>query len=67
MSSLTNLIIIGLSWFILYNPQVDWQTRNFHFESINKTTPKYEIFPTNTLDFEHDFECVDPIRISQRM
>jgi hypothetical protein len=32
---------------------VDWQTRSFHFESINKITPKYEIFPTNTLDSKH--------------
>jgi len=31
--SLKNLIIIGLSWFILHNPQVDWHTRSFHFES----------------------------------
>jgi len=31
--SLKNLIIIGLSWLILYNPRVDWHTRSFHFES----------------------------------
>jgi hypothetical protein len=31
--SLKNQIIIGLSWLILHNPQMDWHTRSFHFES----------------------------------
>jgi hypothetical protein len=38
ISSLTNPIIIGLSWLILHNPQVDWKMKSLHFESINKTT-----------------------------
>jgi hypothetical protein len=28
ISSVTNLIIIGLSWFTLYNPWMDWHTKN---------------------------------------
>jgi hypothetical protein len=38
ISFLTNPIIIGLSWLILHNPQVDWKMKSLHFESINKTT-----------------------------
>jgi hypothetical protein len=43
---------------------VDWHARSFHFESVNKTTPKYKKLPTSTLDFEHDFASADPTRIS---
>jgi hypothetical protein len=59
ISSLTNPIIIGLSWFILHNPQVDWKMKSFHFESVNESTSKYEVFPTSTLGFEHDFAHED--------
>jgi len=38
ISSLTNLIIIGLSLFTLYNPWVDWHTMFFHFEPLNDET-----------------------------
>jgi len=55
ISSLTNLIIIGLSWCILHSPRADWKMKSLHFESVNKTTPKIKTFPTNILDFEHDF------------
>ncbi len=34
ISSLTNPIIIGLSWFILHNPRIDWKMKSFYFESI---------------------------------
>jgi hypothetical protein len=44
ISSPTNPIIIGLSWLILHNPQMDWKMKSFHFELINETTPKYETF-----------------------
>ncbi len=54
ISSPTKLVIIGLSWPILHNLQVDWKMMNFHFELVNKTAPKYEAFPTSTLDSEHD-------------
>jgi hypothetical protein len=37
ISSPKNRIIIGLSWFVLHNLQVDWHIRSFHFE-----TPKEE-------------------------
>ncbi len=32
ISSATNPIVIGLSWLILYNPQMDWHTKNLHFD-----------------------------------
>jgi len=67
ISSLTNLIIIGLSWLILHNPQVDWKTRSLHFEFINKTTPKHEVFPTSMLDFKHDSACKNTTRTNQHM
>jgi hypothetical protein len=41
--------------------------RNLHFESINETTPKYKVFPTSTLHFEHDSTREKPTRISQHM
>ncbi len=67
ISSLTNLIIIGLSWFILHNPQVDWKTKNLHFESINKTTPKYKAFLISMLDSKYDSTRKDIVKISQHM
>jgi hypothetical protein len=54
ISSSTNPIIIGLSWFVLH-------------ELVNETTQKYEAFPTSTLDFERDFVCEDPTKINQHM
>jgi hypothetical protein len=36
ISSTTNPIVIGLSWFILHNPQVDWHIRNLHFDVLHK-------------------------------
>ncbi len=50
ISSSTNPVIIGLSWFILHNPWMNYKTKSLHFELINKITPKYEVFPTNMLD-----------------
>jgi hypothetical protein len=67
ISSLTNLIIIGLSWLILHNLKVDWKTTNLHFESINKTTLKYEAFPTRMLDSKRDFAHEDIRITSQHM
>jgi hypothetical protein len=26
-------IIIGMSWFVLHNPWVNWHTRSFHFKT----------------------------------
>jgi hypothetical protein len=31
--SLRNLVIIGLSWFVICNPWMDWHMKNFHFET----------------------------------
>jgi len=50
----TNLIIIGLSWFISHNLKMNWKTRTLHFELVNKTRPKYKAFPTSMLDSKHD-------------
>jgi hypothetical protein len=33
ISSPRNLVIIGLSWFLLHNPQVDWHMKSLHFET----------------------------------
>jgi hypothetical protein len=33
ISSPRNPIIIGLSWLVLHNSQMDWRTRSFHFET----------------------------------
>jgi hypothetical protein len=33
ISSPRNPIIIGLSWFVLHNPQMDWHMRSLHFET----------------------------------
>jgi len=67
ISSSTNPIIIGLSWFVLHNPQVDCKMKSLHFELVNETTQKYEAFPTSTLDFERDSVCEDPMKINQHM
>jgi hypothetical protein len=67
ISYLKNLVIIGLSWFILHNLQVDWKMNSFHFELVNETTPKYETFPTSTLDSEHDFGCENITKTNQHM
>jgi hypothetical protein len=40
---------------------------SLHFESINEITPKYEAFPTSTLDFEHDSACENIARTSQHV
>ncbi len=42
ISSLRNLVIIGLFWLALHNPRVDWHTKSLHIE-----TPQHE-----TLDYE---------------
>jgi len=65
ISSPTNPIIIGLSWLILHNRQMDWKTKCLHLESINETTPKYETFPTSTLDSGHDYAHENTRRTSR--
>ncbi len=67
ISSPTNLIIIGLSWLILHNPQVDWKMKSLHFESINETTPKYNAFPISTLDSKHDYARENITKTNERM
>jgi hypothetical protein len=33
ISFLKTPIIIGLSWFVLHNSQMDWHMKSFHFET----------------------------------
>jgi len=42
ISSSTNPIVIGLSWFILHNLLVDWRIKSFHFDVFQKITSKCE-------------------------
>ncbi len=42
ISSTTNLIVIGLSWLILHNPQVDWHTKSLHFDVPHRVTSNWE-------------------------
>jgi len=37
ISSPRNLVIIGLSWLVFHNPQLDWIMRSLHFKM-----PKHE-------------------------
>ncbi len=67
ISSSTNPIIIRLSWFIFHNPRMDWNTESLHFELVNETTTKYEVFPTSTLDFEHGFTRENTSKSNQHM
>jgi hypothetical protein len=46
ISSPINPIIIGLSWFILHNLQVDWCTKSLHFDVPQKVAWKCEM-PTS--------------------
>jgi len=41
--------------------------KSLHFELVNETTPKYEAFPTSTLNFQHDSAREDPTRTNQCM
>jgi hypothetical protein len=43
ISSLRNPIIIGLSWLVLHNPQIDWHKRNLHIE-----TPQHKALECQT-------------------
>jgi hypothetical protein len=43
------------------------EDKKSHFESINEIAPKYESFPTSTLDFKHDFAHEDIAKTSERM
>ncbi len=42
ISSPTNPIVIGLSWLILHNLQMDWHTKSFHFDIPHKVASKCE-------------------------
>jgi hypothetical protein len=46
---------------------VDWKRRSFHFESIDKTIPKYKVFPISMLESKHDYACENIVKTSQRM
>ncbi len=42
ISSLKNIVIIGLSWLALHNPRVDWHMKSFHFETPQHEAPECE-------------------------
>ncbi len=44
ISSPRNLVIIGLSWLVLHNPQLDWHTKNLHFETPEHEALEHETF-----------------------
>jgi hypothetical protein len=39
-----NLVIIGFSWLVLHNPQVDWYKKSLHFETSQYETLECETF-----------------------
>ncbi len=43
ISSLRNLVIIGLYWLVLHSPPLDWHMRSLHFE-----TPQHEALERET-------------------
>jgi hypothetical protein len=57
ISSPKNSIIIGLSWFTLHNPWMDWHMRSFHFE-----TPQHEAMECETLE-----TCMEKIKMGYVM
>jgi hypothetical protein len=44
ISSSQNLIVIGLCWLALHNPQVDWCMKSFHFETSKHEAHECETF-----------------------
>jgi hypothetical protein len=55
ISSLTNLIIIGLSSFTFYNPRMDWHTKKFHFEPLNDETLECKAPSINIFGVDNDY------------
>jgi hypothetical protein len=53
--NVTNLIIIWLSWFTFYNPQVDWHTKGFHFKPLKDETLECKALPINIFGVNHDY------------
>jgi hypothetical protein len=47
ISSPKNLVIIGLSWLALHNPQVDWHMTSLHFETPRHKALEYETLINN--------------------
>jgi hypothetical protein len=57
ISSPKNHVIIGLSWFALHNPQMDWPIRSFHFEKSKHEAFECETFIKNMFGGVHDCTC----------
>ncbi len=55
ISSSANPIIIGLSWFILHNPLMDWHTKSLHFQTPKENTLKCKVFFLNMFEKDHDY------------
>jgi hypothetical protein len=63
ISSKTNPIVIGLSWLILHNPQVDWHIKNLHFDVPQKITSNCEKPTSKNIinegeDYHLDKSCI---------
>jgi hypothetical protein len=63
ISSSTNPIVIGLSWFILHNPWVDWCIKNLYFDVSQKITSKCEKPTSKNIisegeDYHLDNSCI---------
>ncbi len=56
ISSPRNLVIIGLSWFVFHNPQLDWIMRSVHFKTPKHKALKGEGF-SNIHNNNHDGIC----------
>jgi hypothetical protein len=53
ISSPTNPIVIGLSWLILHNLQVDWHTKSLHFDvpqNVTLTKCENKLTSKNTIN-----------------
>jgi hypothetical protein len=60
ISSPKNLVIIGLFWLALCNPQMDWHKRNLHFETLKHETPECETFIISMFGEIYDRACHAP-------
>jgi hypothetical protein len=68
ISSSTNPIVIGLSWFILHNPLVDWRIKSFHFDVFPKITSKCEKPTSNNIisegeDYHLNNLCISSLNV----
>jgi hypothetical protein len=54
ISSPRNLVIIGLCWFVLHNPPLDWHMRSLHFETPQLEALECETYVRNMWNMKHN-------------